>query len=45
MAKFFTKEWCEAYKDAINNSAAYEEAGKTWEGYFYFVMEPSGPVK
>jgi putative sterol carrier protein len=45
MAKFMTQEWGELYKEAINNNKAYEEAAKTWEGDFYFVMEPGGPVK
>ena len=45
MAKFFTQEWCDAYKEAINKSAAYEEAAKTWEGDFYFITEKGGPVK
>ena len=45
MAKFFTQEWCDLYKEAINNSAAYEEAAKTWEGDFYFITEPGGPIK
>ncbi len=45
MAKFFTQEWGELFKEAINNNKAYEEAARTWEGDFYFVMEPGGPVK
>jgi putative sterol carrier protein len=45
MAKFQTQEWCDLYKEAINNNKAYEEAAKTWEGDFYFITEPGGPVK
>jgi putative sterol carrier protein len=45
MAKFFTQEWGELYKEAINSNKAYEEAAKTWEGDFYFIMEAGGPVK
>jgi len=45
MAKFFTQAWCDLYQQAINNSKAYEDAAKTWEGDFYFVMEAGGPVK
>jgi len=45
MAKFFTQEWGDLYKEAINSSKAYEEAARTWEGDFYFIMEPGGPVK
>lgn len=45
MAKYLTQEWCDLYKAEINKSAAYEEAAKTWEGDFYFISEPGGPVK
>ena len=45
MAKFFTQEWCDLYQQAINDNKVYEEAAKTWEGDFYFIMEPGGPVK
>ncbi|MCC7539898.1 MAG: SCP2 sterol-binding domain-containing protein [Deltaproteobacteria bacterium] len=30
MAKFPSPEWATAYKDAINQNAAYREAGKDW---------------
>jgi putative sterol carrier protein len=43
MIKFATGEWVQALKDAINASAAYRDAAKTWEGDFYFVVEPSAP--
>jgi hypothetical protein len=42
MAKFFTQEWGDLYKEAINSNKAYEEAAKTWEGDFYFIMEAGG---
>jgi len=45
MAKYLSQEWCDLYKNAINSSKAYEEAAKTWEGDFYFITEPGGPVK
>jgi putative sterol carrier protein len=45
MARFGTQEWYDLYKEEINNSKAYEEAGKTWEGDFYFIVEKGGPVK
>ena len=35
---FATDEWIEALKEEINNSQAYREAAKTWEGDFYFVV-------
>ncbi len=44
-AKFGTQEWYDIYKEEINNSKAYEEAGKTWEGDFYFIAKKGGPLK
>jgi putative sterol carrier protein len=40
MATFGTQEWLDAFKAAINASAAYRESAKSWEGDFYFVVEP-----
>lgn len=37
---FATPEWVVALKDAINASAAYREAAKSWEGDFWFIVEP-----
>ncbi len=45
MAKFGTLEWATQFMEAINNSKAYEEAAKTWEGDFYFIIEPGGSIK
>lgn len=45
MAIFGSDEWVKAFHDAVNSSKAYEDAAKTWEGDFYFVVEPSGSVK
>lgn len=36
---FLSDEWAEAFKDAINNSAAYREAAADWEGDFYFTAD------
>lgn len=44
MATFGSDEWVQAFHDAVNASKAYEDAAKTWEGDFYFVVEPSGSV-
>ncbi len=46
MAKvpFGSPEWVQALHDELNNSQAYEEAAKNWEGDFYFVVEPDGPI-
>lgn len=40
MYKFGSEEWVRALKDAINASPSYAEAAKTWEGDFYFIVEP-----
>lgn len=32
MTGLFTDEWAAAWGDALNRSAAYQEAGKAWEG-------------
>lgn len=45
MAKYGTQEWCDLYKEELNNSKAYEEAARTWEGDFIFITEKGGPVK
>jgi len=45
MARYGTQEWCDLYMQEINNNKAYEEAARTWEGDFYFITEPGGPVK
>lgn len=37
---FGSTEWLEAFHQAINSSAAYAEAAKSWEGDFYFVLDP-----
>ena len=40
--KFGTEAWVNAYAEKLNANAAYEEAAKTWEGDFVFIIEPSG---
>ncbi|MCX6004527.1 MAG: SCP2 sterol-binding domain-containing protein [Chloroflexi bacterium] len=45
MAKYFSQEWCDLYKEALNNSKTYEESAKTWEDDFYFICEKGGPIK
>lgn len=37
---FATPEWVAAFKAAINASSAYREAARTWEGDFWFILEP-----
>ena len=45
MAVFGTIEWANAFMEAVNASKPYEDAAKTWEGDFYFIIEPGGVVK
>ncbi len=46
MAKlpFGSPEWVQALHQELNNSQAYADAAKEWEGDFYFVVEPEGTV-
>lgn len=39
---FASPEWVAALKDAINASASYRDAAKTWEGDFWFIVEAEG---
>lgn len=41
---FATDEWAKAIMAKVNESQAYREAAKTWEGDFYFVVEPALPA-
>ncbi len=43
--KFGSAEWIQALQNDLNASQAYEEAAKTWEGDFYFVVDPEGTIK
>lgn len=42
--KFGSEEWVKALENELNTSQAYEDAAKTWEGDFYFVVDPEGVV-
>ena len=39
-----SEEWLKALAEAINNSPAYAKAAKTWEGDFYFIIDPGGAL-
>lgn len=43
--KFPSEEWLKALCKELNNSQAYRDAAKTWEGDFYFIVEPEGAFK
>ncbi|MBN1889785.1 MAG: SCP2 sterol-binding domain-containing protein [Thermoflexales bacterium] len=44
MFKFPSDAWVKALMEDLNQSAAYAEAAKNWEGDFYFVVEPGGTL-
>jgi putative sterol carrier protein len=39
---FPSDEWTKAFVEEINSSESYRKAAATWEGDFYFVVEPGG---
>ena len=41
---FPSDAWIKALMEVLNTSETYAEAAKTWEGDFYFVVEPSGSL-
>jgi putative sterol carrier protein len=40
LAKFPSEEWITLFMGAVNENKNYEEAAKTWEGDFLFVIDP-----
>ena len=44
MPKFLSDEWIKALCREINESEAYAQAAKNWEGDFYFIVEPEGEM-
>ena len=45
MAKFPSEDWIKLFKDAVNSNAAYEDAARTWEGDFLFVVQPDSNLQ
>ncbi len=43
--KFPSDAWVKALMEELNGSEAYAEAAKTWEGDFYFIVEPGGTLE
>lgn len=39
---FPSDEWIKAMMVDLNASQAYEDSARTWEGDFYFIIEPGG---
>ena len=44
MIEFASDEWAKTFMEKINESEAYAQAAKTWEGDFYFILEPGEKV-
>jgi putative sterol carrier protein len=42
---FPSDQWIKAMMVDLNNSAAYLEAAKNWEGDFLFIIEPGGTLE
>jgi putative sterol carrier protein len=42
--KFPTDEWIKALCEEVNHSESYAQAAATWEGDFFFVIEPRGSL-
>ncbi len=42
--QFGSPEWVQALMQELNTSPAYEDAARNWEGDFYFVVDPEGPI-
>lgn len=42
--KFPSNEWMQALVIEVNNSDPYRKAAATWEGDFYFIVEPGSGV-
>jgi putative sterol carrier protein len=41
---FATETWIKRLHEEVNKSEAYRQVAKTWEGDFYFVVEPEGSL-
>jgi len=40
-----SEEWIKLFMEQVNVNKNYEEAAKTWEGDFLFVVEPDTELK
>jgi putative sterol carrier protein len=45
LAKFPSEEWVKVYMEQLNANKSYEDAAKTWEGDFLFVVQPDAELK
>jgi putative sterol carrier protein len=45
LARFPSEEWANLFMEQLNQNKNYEEAAKTWEGDFLFVIKPDSELK
>jgi putative sterol carrier protein len=45
LAKFPSEEWITLFMEAVNSNKNYEEAARTWEGDFLFVVDADEELK
>jgi putative sterol carrier protein len=45
MIRFPSDEWVRRFKEELNKNKAYEDAAKTWEGDFLFIITPDDGLK
>ena len=43
--QFISDEWIKALQKELNESEAYRQAARNWEGDFYFYVTPGGLIK
>jgi putative sterol carrier protein len=43
--QFISDEWIKTLQKELNESEAYRQAARNWEGDFYFCVTPGGPIK
>jgi putative sterol carrier protein len=41
--KFPSGEWADAFRTALNQNSAYQEAAQAWEGDILFLVRPADP--
>ena len=45
LIKFPSNEWIQRFMEEVNASKAYEEAAKTWEGDFVFIIDANSDIQ
>ncbi len=45
MVPFPSREWIALFQEELNRNAAYEEAARSWEGDFLFLIQPDPSLK